>query len=212
MGDKQNPWKVQGQSEGQETLADQKNKGIEEMLMEKESENEQEKPEVEKEEAEELAETAEEAEAEEETEEAPQEEIAEKSAEEAPKPMEETPVTVEEEEAKPSARKKKAEEEEEIVEEKIYTIPLGRAWIMPANKRAPRAMRMIRSFVVKHMKFGARGEGEEEETEEPKKLIVSNEVNERVWGRGIEKPPRNIRVRAAKDKDGNVTVYLAEGD
>jgi large subunit ribosomal protein L31e len=185
--------------------------------MEKENANEQEKPETEEEEAEELDETVEEAEGEEEAEETPQEEVAEETvaaeakAEEAPKPVEETPTPVEEEEAKPSAREEKAEEEE-IVEEKIYTIPLGRAWIMPANKRAPRAMRMIRSFVVKHMKFGVSKEGEEEETEEPKKLIVSNEVNERVWGRGIEKPPRNIRVRAAKDKDGNVTVYLAEGD
>jgi large subunit ribosomal protein L31e len=55
-------------------------------------------------------------------------------------------------------------------------------------------------------------EGEGEEEEEPKKLIISNEVNEKVWSRGIEKPPRKVRVRAAKDKEGNVTVYLAEGD
>ena len=51
----------------------------------------------------------------------------------------------------------------------------------------------------------------EEEKELPK-LAISKEVNEKVWGRGIEKPPRKIRVRAAKNKDGNVTVYLAEGD
>jgi large subunit ribosomal protein L31e len=42
--------------------------------------------------------------------------------------------------------------------------------------------------------------------------VISQEVNERIWGRGIEKPPKKIRVRAAKDKDGNVTVYLAEGE
>jgi large subunit ribosomal protein L31e len=100
--------------------------------------------------------------------------------------------------------------EEEIVEERIYTIPLSRAWIMPPNKRAPRAMRIIRSFITRHMKLSARKEGEEEE--EPKRLIISNEVNEKVWSRGIEKPPRKIRVRAARDKKGNVTVYLAEGD
>jgi ribosomal protein L31E len=62
------------------------------------------------------------------------------------------------------------------------------------------------------MKVEAPKEGEEEETEEPAKIIISNEVNERIWTRGIQKPPRNIRVRAAKDKDGNVTVYLAEGE
>ena len=51
---------------------------------------------------------------------------------------------------------------------------------------------------------------EEEEPEELPRLIISQDLNEKVWGRGIEKPPRKVRVRAAKDKDGNVTVYLAE--
>jgi len=115
-----------------------------------------------------------------------------------------------EEEAKPPEKEEKAEEEE-IIEERTYTIPLGKAWIMPPRRRAPRAMRMIRSFINKHMKLEARKEGEEEE-EEPAQLVISSEVNEKVWEKGIEKPPRKIRVRAAKDKDGNVTVYLAEGD
>ena len=82
---------------------------------------------------------------------------------------------------------------------------------MAPHKRASRAVRLIRAFVVKNMKLERR-EGEEAEEEEPKKLVISGEVNERVWSRGMQKPPRNIRVRAAKDKDGNVTVYLAEGD
>jgi len=114
----------------------------------------------------------------------------------------------EKEEVKPP-REKKAEEE--IVEERVYTIPLGRAWIMPPNKRAPRAMRIVKSFITKHMKLERREE-EEEEAEETGKLVISNEVNEKVWSRSIEKPPRKIRVRAAKDKGGVVTVYLAEGD
>lgn len=121
------------------------------------------------------------------------------------KPVEEEVLR---EEAKPKREEKV--EEEEIVEERIYTVPLGRAWIMPPNKRAARAVRILRDFLKRHMKLEARGEGEEEE--EPKRLIITNEVNERIWSRGIEKPPRKIRVRAAKDKDGNVTVYLAEGD
>ena len=113
------------------------------------------------------------------------------------------------EEAKP---KPKEEVEEEIVEERFYTIPLGKAWLMPPNKRAPKAMRIIKDFVKRHMKLEARREGAEEEESETKRLIISNEVNEKVWSRGIEKPPRKIRIRATKDKDGNVTVYLAEGD
>ena len=88
---------------------------------------------------------------------------------------------------------------------------MRKAWIAPPNKRAPRAMRILKSFITRHMRLEARKE-EREEEEESKKLIVSNEVNERIWSRGIEKPPRKIRVRAAKDKEGNVTIYLAEGD
>ena len=130
------------------------------------------------------------------------EETLEKEEEEE---VEEELPPVEEEEIKPPARK---EVEEEIVEEKFYTISLGKAWIAVPKKRAPRAMKMIKDFVKRHMKFEARGELEEE----PKRLVVSNEVNERVWRRGIQKPPRKVRVRAAKDKDGNVTVYLAEGE
>ena len=117
-------------------------------------------------------------------------------------------LIAEEEEAKPPPREERLKEED-IVEERIYTVPLRKAWIAPPNKRAPRAMRILKNFVVKHMKLEARME---EGEEEPKRLIVSNEVNERIWRRGIEKPPRKIRIRAARDKEGNVTVYLAEGD
>ena len=132
----------------------------------------------------------------------------EETAEEAVEAEEEAAPPEEEKEAKPREKKKK--KEEEIVEERIYTIPLGRALVRPPRKRAPRALQLIRAFLNKHMKLEMRAEAEEEKGELPK-LIISNEVNEKVWGRGIEKPPRKIRVRAAKDKDGNVTVYLAEG-
>jgi large subunit ribosomal protein L31e len=70
-------------------------------------------------------------------------------------------------------------------------------------------MQLIRAFISKHMKLEMRVE-EEEEREELPKLIIDKDVNEKVWCRGIEKPPKKIRVRAAKDKDGNVTVFLAE--
>ncbi len=133
---------------------------------------------------------------------------AEKETTEEEKPEE--PAEEKEKEEKEEAKRKP--EEEEIVEERIYTVPLNRAWIMPLNKRSPRAVRILKDYITRHMKVEAPKEGEEEETEEPAKLIVSNEVNERIWTRGIQKPPRNIRVRAAKDKDGNVTVYLAEGE
>jgi large subunit ribosomal protein L31e len=138
-----------------------------------------------------------------ETEEEPVEKAAETEAEEEEKPAEK--------EVKP-AKEKKVEEEEEIVEEKTFTVPLSKALIMPPRKRTPRAIRMVKSFITKHMKLEAKKPEEGEEEEEAPRLTISNEVNEKLWGKGIEKPPRKIRVRATKDKDGNVTVYLAEGD
>jgi large subunit ribosomal protein L31e len=120
-------------------------------------------------------------------------------------PAEEQPAE-EEEKAKPRKKKK---EEEEIVEERTYTIPLQKALVRPPKKRAPRAIQMIKAFITKHMKLEVKVSEEEEEEELPQ-LIISQEVNEKIWDKGIKKPPRKIRVRAAKDKDGNVTVYLAE--
>jgi len=148
-------------------------------------------------------------------EEIPQEPAAEATEE---KPVEENLMEtmekeVEAEEAvkteEAPTKPKKKKEEEEVVEEKTYTIPLGKALIMPPRKRAPRAMHMIRAYIVKHMKVPSRAE---EEDEPPPTLTITQEVNEHVWGKGIEKPPRKIRVRATKDKEGNVTVHLAEGE
>ena len=123
---------------------------------------------------------------------------------------EEEGALAEEERAKPR-REKKKKEEEEFVEERIYTIPLGKAWVRPRKKRAPRAMRIIKDFVIKHMKMDMRAEVKEERGEMPR-LVITNDVNEKVWNRSIEKPPRKIRVRVAKDDEGNVTVFLAEGE
>ncbi|MCW4015346.1 MAG: 50S ribosomal protein L31e [Candidatus Bathyarchaeota archaeon] len=97
-----------------------------------------------------------------------------------------------------------------MVEERFYTIPLRNAWISPRKKRAPKAARIVKKFVLKHMKV--RTEAFDDEEDEPEKLVIDNEVNEKLWSRGIEKPPRKIRVRVVKDKEGVVTVLLAEGD
>lgn len=181
--------------------------------MKKEGEEKEASEEIEEESEEKLEETEEETKPEELTEGAEEvEEALEKAEgeEERTEVEEETPPSAaEEEEVKLPPSKREKEKEEEFVEERIYTIPLSKVWIAPPKKRAPRAMRAIKAFIRRHMKLEATPT---EEEEEPKKLIISNEVNEMVWRRGIGKPPRKIRVRAAKDEDGNVTVYLAEGD
>lgn len=145
--------------------------------------------------------------------EAPEEKGVEEAEEKTEAPAEEEEALEEKPaEEKKAEKEEKEEGEEEIVEERFYTVPLSKAWIYPKRKRAPRAMRILKSFVTKHMKLEGRKPSEGEEEEELGKLIVSNEVNLKMWDRGIGKPPRKIRVRAAKDKEGNVTVYLAEGD
>jgi large subunit ribosomal protein L31e len=138
------------------------------------------------------------------TEEEPALEPAEEAVTAEEVPAEEKPT---EEIAEKVTKKKKAEEE--IVEERTYTVPLSRALVRPPKKRAPRAMQLLKIFITKHMKLEMKVSEEEEEEELPQ-LIISQEVNEKIWDKGIEKPPRKIRVRAAKDKDGKVTVYLAE--
>jgi len=90
------------------------------------------------------------------------------------------------------------EDEGEIVEERIYTIPLKKAWIAPINKRVPRGVRLVRSFVEKHMKI-----------ENP---IITQEVNEYLWKRGVEGLPRRVRVRITRDVDDIVKVHLVKGD
>ena len=139
----------------------------------------------------------------EETEEMVEEAVAEEEIEE---PIEEE-IIEEEEAEKERPERIEREVEEEIVEERIYTIPLGRAWISPPKKRAPRAIRIIRGFITRHMKI--KTDTIEEEAE---KLVISNEVNEKIWSRGIKSPPRKIRIRAVKNKEGTVTLHLAEGD
>ena len=141
------------------------------------------------------------------------EEIAELAEEEeveaVPEVKEEAPAAEEAKEEEAETKQKRKKKEEEIAEERFYTIPLQKALIRPPKGRTPRAMQLIKLFITKHMKMDMKV-SEDEEAEELPQLVISQEVNEKIWSRGIEKPPRKIRVRVTKDKDGNVTVYLAE--
>lgn len=68
------------------------------------------------------------------------------------------------------------------------------AWKGARTNRAEKAIRVIRQFAKRHMK--------------PSEIKIENEVNEAIWSRGIQKPPRKIRVLMKKDKDDIVTVSL----
>jgi large subunit ribosomal protein L31e len=136
-------------------------------------------------------------------------ELPEEEVEAVPEIKEEAPAAEEAKEEEAETKQKRKKKEEEIAEERFYTIPLQKALIRPPKGRTPRAMQLIKLFITKHMKMDMKV-SEDEEAEELPQLVISQEVNEKIWSRGIEKPPRKIRVRVTKDKDGNVTVYLAE--
>ena len=109
--------------------------------------------------------------------------------------VEEVPANAEKIEAEEAAA---AEEEEEIIDERIYTVPLRKAyWTGSRLRRANKSVRILKEFVERHMK--------------PEELLIQPEVNEQIWARGIQSPPRRLRIRATKNSDNLVRVYLAEG-
>jgi large subunit ribosomal protein L31e len=84
---------------------------------------------------------------------------------------------------------------EEIIDERIYIVPLAKARRGPRNKRAKKSIRYLRDYMNRHFK--------------PESLVITQEVNEAIWARGIQKPPRKLKVRATKNIDGLVVVYLS---
>ena len=84
----------------------------------------------------------------------------------------------------------------QIVEERTYTIPFyPKLNSTPRTKRASKAVKMVKQFVMKHMKV--------------EEVWVAQDVSEFIFKRGIQKPPRKITVRAEKGDDDVVAIYLA---
>lgn len=84
----------------------------------------------------------------------------------------------------------------DALKEQVYVIPLRDVKKAARYKRANRAMKDIRAYLEKHMKSG--------------EVKIDKSINEKVWERGGQKPPRKIRVRAMKFEDGQVQAELAE--
>jgi len=80
-------------------------------------------------------------------------------------------------------------------EERVFTIPLRKVFAAERTKRAKRAIELIRAFLERHMK------GE---------VKIGKSINESVWARGIQKPPRRVRVHAVKEKINGVDVVFSE--
>ena len=79
------------------------------------------------------------------------------------------------------------------MEERIYTIPLRRAYRAPRTRRAKKAIALVREFLKRHMKC--------------ENVVIGKSINESVWVRGMQKPPRKVRVHALI-KEGKVYAEL----
>ena len=77
----------------------------------------------------------------------------------------------------------------------IHVIPLKRIYFGRRKNRADRAIRFIRKYVARHFK-------------EVEKIIIDPRVNEYIWSRGREKPPRRITVEIRFDKEEKLARVL----
>lgn len=81
----------------------------------------------------------------------------------------------------------------EDITEREYIIPLRKEWKkVPKYRRAEKAIKAIKEFLVKHMKVYDR---------DLNKIKIDKYLNEEVWFRGIKKPPMKIKVKAIKQGD-----------
>ncbi len=87
------------------------------------------------------------------------------------------------------------------IEEREYIIPLRKnCKKVPRYKKANKAIRTIKEFLVRHMKVRDR---------DLNKIRIDKYLNEFVWARGIRKPPVKVKVRAFKEGE-IVRVELSE--
>ena len=85
------------------------------------------------------------------------------------------------------------------MDERLYTISFSKIYALGRHReRARKAIKFLRAFSARHMKT----------VEE--KILIGADVNEFIWRNGIQKPPRKLRVKMMKDKDGTVMVSLVQ--
>ncbi len=96
--------------------------------------------------------------------------------------------------------KDKTKSEPKIVLEREYIVPLREEWLkVPKYKRANKAVKALKQFMVRHMKIYDR---------DLRKVKIDNILNNEIRFRGMKKPPAKIQVKAKKYDDGSVRVEL----
>ncbi|MEX2017010.1 MAG: 50S ribosomal protein L31e [Candidatus Pacearchaeota archaeon] len=94
-----------------------------------------------------------------------------------------------------------AEKQESNKLEREYVINLRRGIsTVPYYLRAKKAIRVVKEFLVRHMKIRDR---------DLKKVKIDRYLNEFLWARGIRNPMTRIKIKAVKEGD-IVRVELAE--
>lgn len=83
-------------------------------------------------------------------------------------------------------------------EERIVTVPLRDVQAEAKHKRAGKAMTLVREHLAKNFAV------DEDE------VRLDPSINEAVWSRSNGKPPRKLRVRAARFEEEGETVVEAE--
>jgi large subunit ribosomal protein L31e len=78
-----------------------------------------------------------------------------------------------------------------------YMVPLKRAYEKPRTRRSNVAVKEIFDFLYKHTR------------KRKEDIILSKEVNEFVWKRGIQKPPRKIPI-SIREQKGKIYVFLKD--
>jgi len=88
---------------------------------------------------------------------------------------------------------------EKEINEVEYTIPLRDLLRTPRTKRAPKAVKLVKEYVAKHRKADLED------------IWIDQEVNEKIWSRGIENPPNKITLKIAWiDGEDLVEVLLPD--
>ncbi|MEW6329104.1 MAG: 50S ribosomal protein L31e [Candidatus Micrarchaeota archaeon] len=82
--------------------------------------------------------------------------------------------------------------------ERVYTIPFRKAYERKRTARAVRAIDILKKFLARHMKTGEEN------------VRISKGLNELIWARGIQKPPRRVKALVKKDATGKVFASLVD--
>ena len=83
-------------------------------------------------------------------------------------------------------------------DERVVTVPLGKAKTKPSGERADAAMTLLREHLLRHFDVVQSA------------VRLDPSLNETVWARGRSKPPSRLRVRAARFVEDGEAVVEAE--